>query len=158
MHFVADLRYVVPPLVNLTLLLFIPQPKPPNIYNEIFVMACLSLAIAVLLFLFTSVKLPLTVGALQLRAGDFSAPLTLSLLASIFFPSPLFWFVFPILVILSPWYEMLWGVLKRLMLWFCDTLQSIIPALLITCIAQRPQLDLQLEAIQIEGNNETNYT
>jgi hypothetical protein len=159
---VADLRYVVPPLINLTLWLLIPQPKPspqpPNVYNEIFVMACLSLAISILLFLFTSVKLPLTVGALQLRPGHFSAPLTLSLLASIFFPSPLFWFVFPILVILSPWYEMLWGVLKRFMIWFCDTLQSNIPALLIICIVQRPQLDHQLEAIQIEGNNETTNT
>ena len=159
MEFLVDLRYVVPPLINITLWLLMPQPKPspqpPNIYNEIFVMAYLSLAISILLFLFTSVKLPLTVEPLHLRPGDFSAPLTLSLLASLFLPSPLFWFVFPILVILSPWYEMLWGVLKRLMLWFCDTLQSIVPALLITCIAQRPQLD-QLEAIQIEGNNETN--
>ncbi|GLT73267.1 hypothetical protein SLA2020_451380 [Shorea laevis] len=102
-----------------------------------------------------SAPLTLTVDPLQLRAGDFSAPLTLSLLASIFFPSPLFWFVFPILVISSPWHEILWDLLKRFMLWFCDTLQAI-PALFIICITQRQLPQIELEAIQIEGNNETN--
>ena len=52
---------------------------------------------------------------------------------------------------------MMLGVLKWFMLWFCDTLQSIIPALLIICITQRPhdQVD-QFEAIVIEGNDEAN--
>ncbi|KAE7998702.1 hypothetical protein FH972_003219 [Carpinus fangiana] len=106
-----------------------------------------------LLILFTSVRLPLTVEQLQLRAGDFSGPLNLSLLASLFFPSSLFWFVFPVLVILSPspWYETVSDLLKRFIFWFCDTLQAL-PALIIICITQRPQAD-QLEAIEIEGNN-----
>jgi hypothetical protein len=96
----------------------------------------------------TSVKLPFTlsVDSLRLRAGDYSGPLTLSLLASLFFPLSLFWFVFPMLLIVSPWYEMILG-------WFCHTLQAI-PALIITCIPQRPQVEHEVEAVVIEENNE----
>ncbi|KAC5715501.1 hypothetical protein FH972_027238 [Carpinus fangiana] len=84
MSFLVELRYVVPPLINLTLWVFImPLAKlwaqDLNFNNNIFVLTCLSLAIFILLiFLFTSVRLPLSVGTLQFRAGDFSAPLTLS--------------------------------------------------------------------------------
>jgi hypothetical protein len=149
MHLVVDLRYVVPPLINLA--------KPwapddhPNLNNEIFLMACLFLAIATLLFLFISLKLPLTptVEPLRLKAGDFSAPLTLSLLASLFLPSSLFWDVFPMLVILSPWYEILLDLLRRFIFWFGQTLRAI-PDLIVICIStQRPHGEL-------EGNNETN--
>ena len=150
MPFLVDIRYAVPPLIHLTIWVFIiPLAKHwaqeyPNFNNNIFVMACLSLAISLLLiFPFISVKLPLTVGTLQLRAGDFSTPLTLSFLASIFFPSPLFWPAFLmllILIILSSRYEML--------------LQAI-PAPIITRITQRPD-QVELEAIVVEGNNEAN--
>ena len=105
-------------------------------------MACMSLAILILLiFLFISVKLPLTVGTHQWTAAHFSAPLILSILASIFFPSPLFWSAFLMLlmlVMLSPWCEM--------------PLQAT-PAPIITHITQRPG-QVELEAIVIEGNNE----
>jgi hypothetical protein len=162
MEFLVDLRYVFPPLINLTLRVLIPQAKyraqDPNFHGEIFVMACdLSLVIAILLFLFTSVKLPLTlsVDSLRLRSGDFSGPLTLSLMASLFFPLSLFWLVFLMLLIVSPWYEMLLN-------WIFHTLQAI-PALIITCIPQRPQVEreaivpqVELEAIVIEENNEAN--
>jgi len=154
MHLFVDLRYVVPALINLGK----PWVQDPSLNNPIFVMASLFLAIVTLIFLFTSVKLPLTLSVepVRLRAGHFSSPLlTLSLLASLFLPSSLFWYVFPILISLSPWYEILLNLLKRFMLWFCDTLQ-VIPVLIITCITQCPQVEPDEEAIQIEGNNETN--
>jgi hypothetical protein len=50
------------------------------------------------------------------------------------------------LLIVSPWYEMILG-------WFCHTLQAI-PALIITCIPQRPQVEHEVEAVVIEENNE----
>jgi hypothetical protein len=152
MKVLVDLRYVFLPLINFTIwVILTPQSKPwaqdPNLNNPIFVMAFLSLVIPILvIFFFTSVKLPLTlsVESLRLRAGDFSAPLTLSLVASLFFPLSLFWIVFPMLLIVSPWYEMILD-------WFCHTLKAI-PALIITCIPQHPQVEV--EAIVIEGNND----
>jgi hypothetical protein len=143
MRFLVDLRYVVPPL----LILGKPWAQDHSLNNEIFVMACLSLAIATLLFLFTSVKLPLSVEPLHLSAGHFSAPLTLSLLASIFFPTPLFWFAFSMLLILSPWYELVLDALKQCLLWVCHNLQAI-PSFFIICITQRPPVEL--EAVEME--------
>jgi hypothetical protein len=167
MEFLVDVRYVFPPLINLTLWVLIPQAKAwavnPNFNSEIFVMTFLSLVIAILVFLFTSVKLPLTIGVElpQLKAGDFSAPLTLSLFASLFFPSDIFGFVFPLLIILSPWYGSLSDLMKRIIFWFSDALQTI-PALIITCIRQyyqTPQNEhgapqVELEEIVIEETNE----
>jgi hypothetical protein len=166
----VDLRYLVPPLINLLKLQAKSWAQDSNSSNPIFfVMAFLFVAIAILLFLFTSVKLPLTLSVepIRLRAGHFSSPLTLALLASLFLPSSLFWYIFPILVILSPWYEILLNLLKRFMLWFCHTLQANIPTLTITCIPQHhqdeheaifvPQDEAELEAITvIEESNEAN--
>jgi hypothetical protein len=90
MQLLVDVRYVFLPLINLILWVLIPQAKPwavnPKFDSEISLMTFLSLIIAILVFLFTSVKLPLTIGVElpQLRVGDFSAPLTLSLFASLF--------------------------------------------------------------------------
>jgi hypothetical protein len=53
MEFLVDLRYVFPPLINLTLWVLIPEAKPwaqdPKFDSEIFVMACMSLVTAILL-------------------------------------------------------------------------------------------------------------
>ena len=137
MRGLVDLRYVVPALINIGK----PWVQQPNlISNEMFVKVCLFLAISIIVFLFTSVKLPLCVEPPQLRAGDFSSPLTLSFLASLFLPSPLFWFVFPMLVILSPWYGIIVDLLKRFILWSSHILQAI-PTRIITCATQRPRDD-----------------
>jgi hypothetical protein len=141
MRGLVDLRYVyvVPALINIGK----PWVQQPNlISNEMFVKVCVFLAIAILVFLFTSVKLPLTITVEppQWRAGDFSSPLTLSFLASLFLPSPLFWFVFPMLVILSPWYGIIVDLLKRFILWFSHILQAI-PTHIIICVTQRPRDD-----------------
>jgi hypothetical protein len=108
-------------------------------------------------------KLRLTLGVElpQLTAGDFSAPLTLSLFTSLFFPSDIFWFVFPLLIILSPWYGSLSDLMKRIIFWFSDALQTI-HALIITCSRQyyhtpqneREAPQVELEAIVIEETNE----
>ncbi|KAE8055551.1 hypothetical protein FH972_012384 [Carpinus fangiana] len=148
MPFLVDIRYFVPPLINLTLWVFIiPLAKhwaqDPNFNNNIFVLTCLSLlAIFILLiFLFTSVRLPLTVGTLQFRAGDFSVPFTLSSLASIFFPSPLFWSAFLmilIVVMLSPaWYEIL--------------LPQATPSPIVTHITRQRPDQVELETIVVEA-------
>jgi hypothetical protein len=165
MDFSVDLRYVFLPLINFTLWVLIPQAKA----------WALVIPILILLFLFISVKFPLTLSLepFQFSAGDFSTPLTLPLVASLFFPSHLFWFVFPILLILSPWYGILSDLLKRIIFWFCDGLQAI-PALIITCIHQHPQVEheaivpqveleaivpqVEPEAIVIEENNEGNIS
>ena len=148
--FAADIRYVVPPLINLIVWVFIiPLAKHwaedyLNFNSNIFVLALLSLAIFILvIFLFISVKLPLTVGNLQWRAGQFSVPLALSFLASIFFPSPLFWSAFLILlmlVIVSAWYEL--------------TPQATTAPIITHVTRQRPG-QVELDEIVIEGNNES---
>jgi hypothetical protein len=114
------------------------------------------LSLPYFLFLFTSVKFSLTLSLepFQFSAGDFSTPLTLPLVASLFFPPDLFWFVFPMHLILSPWYGILSDLLKRIIFWFCDFLQAIPAFIIITCIHQHPQVEL--EAVVIEENNEGN--
>jgi hypothetical protein len=166
-----DFRYGFLPLINFTLWVLIPQAKDwaldPNFDSEIFAISflCLVIAILILLFLFTSVKFPLTLSLepFQFSAGDFSTPLTLPLVASLFFPPDLFWFVFPMHLILSPWYGILSDLLKRIIFWFCDFLQAIPAFIIITCTHQHPQVELEatvpqveLEAVVIEENNEGN--
>ena len=98
----------------------------------------LLLAIVVLVFLSTSVNLPLTVEPVCLLTADFSAPLTLSFLASLIFRPPLFWLVFAMLVIMSPWYRMFLDQLKHFMCWSNNALQTI-PAFIIICILRQYQ-------------------
>jgi hypothetical protein len=159
MDFLVDLRYVFLPLINFTLWVLIPQAKA----------WALVIAILILLFLFTSVKFLITLSLepFQFSAGDFSTPLTLPLVASLFFPSHLFRFVFPMLLILSPWYGILSDLLKRIIFWFCDRLQAIPAVIIITCIHQHPQVEheaivpqveVEVEAIVIEENNEGNIS
>jgi len=107
--------------------------------NPVLVMAYyLFLAILTFIFLSTSVNLPLTVEPICLLKADFSAPLTLSFCASLIFRPSLFWLVFPMLLIVSPWYTLFSAQLKRFMIWFYDNLQTI-PAFIIICVLGRQE-------------------
>ncbi|KAH7857856.1 hypothetical protein Vadar_017161 [Vaccinium darrowii] len=94
--------------------------------------------VTLIIFLFTSVKLPLSVTAqpIQVRAGDFSPLLVISLLGSVFLPQPLFWFGYVIIISLSPWH----GFLSEFLFWIWGILRAI-PVLIITCIVQNHQQD-----------------
>ncbi|KAI8553872.1 hypothetical protein RHMOL_Rhmol05G0049600 [Rhododendron molle] len=90
-----DLRLVVPALINLTL--FLLQHHQATGKYPTFNMnmnSCLYAIAVLMLFLTTSVKLPLSVTAerIRVRAGDFSFFVAISLLGSVCLPQPLFWF------------------------------------------------------------------
>ena len=98
-------------------------------------------AFLLLVFLFTFIRLPLTVHPeLTVRAGCFSGPLICSLLASIILPPPLFWVVNLLIVITFPWHEMLWNLQKCILNLFYRSLQCI-PAFFISCIVRQQDND-----------------
>ncbi|XP_059655189.1 uncharacterized protein LOC132302370 [Cornus florida] len=72
-----DLRYIVPPLMNLLFFLL----RQPYSSKSSHCFSLIVLAILILIFLLTSIKLPLTItvatDAIRLRAGDFSAAVVL---------------------------------------------------------------------------------
>ncbi|KAL5817475.1 hypothetical protein ACOSQ3_025853 [Xanthoceras sorbifolium] len=168
MHLIVDLRYVFPPLINLMLLLFLTSEN-----GSIFVlvntaskfdqypflnMALLVIAVFLfVVFLLTSIKLPLTAHPITVRAGHFSGPLTFSLFASIFFPPPLFYIAYLIVIITSPWHGMLWNLQKCIFKWFYQNLQSI-PTLVVSCAQQQDDPEavappqLEVEVVYVEGN------
>ncbi|KAH7832944.1 hypothetical protein Vadar_001640 [Vaccinium darrowii] len=125
-----DLRFVVPALVNLTLS-FLQHHQPIldiNLDNWFF---SIVIILTLIVFLFTSVKLPLSVitHPIRVRAGDFSSLLVISLLGSIFLPQPIFWFGYVITICVSPWH----GFLSAFLFRFWNILRAI-PVLMITCI------------------------
>ncbi|KAK0586656.1 hypothetical protein LWI29_010316 [Acer saccharum] len=93
-------------------------------------------------FLLTSIKLPLTAHPVTVRAGRrrFSRPLAFTLLASIFLSPPFFWIAYFIIIITSPCHGMLWNLQKCIFKWLCQTLQSI-PTLVISCTSQQQDDD-----------------
>ncbi|KAH7834358.1 hypothetical protein Vadar_015171 [Vaccinium darrowii] len=130
-----DLRLVIPALIKLTL--FLLQQNQPNLdMNSNNWFFSIVIILTLIIFLITSVKLPLSVTAqpIQVRAGDFSILLFISLLGSVFLPQPLFWFGFVIIICLSPWHDFLSEFLFRIQ----DILRSI-PVLIITCLLQNHQ-------------------
>lgn len=148
MHWFIDLRYAVPPIINLFREKLLAENGNWEI-APIFMMASLVFAALILLFVCTSVKLPLTVEPIQLRVGSFSAPLTVSLLASLILPPSLFWVAFSLLTIVSPWYPTLLDLLKRFMCWLSRTLHAF-PTFIITCVTQRPQEILEQAPPRVE--------
>ncbi|KAH7835415.1 hypothetical protein Vadar_025988 [Vaccinium darrowii] len=134
-----DLRFVVPALINLTL--FLLQHNPPildmNSNNWFF---SIVIILTLIIFLITSVKLPLSVTAqpIQVRAGDFSSLLVISLLASVFLPQPLFWFGYVILLCLSPWHGYISDFLVGFLFRIWNILRAI-PVLIIACVVHNHQ-------------------
>ncbi|TXG51245.1 hypothetical protein EZV62_023769 [Acer yangbiense] len=160
MHFFIDLRYLFPPFVNLCLYLFLTSKGDGSYYywgqNDVVdflqypILIFLILAILLLLFLlFTSIKLPLTAKPLRLRAGNFSALLAAAFLASIMLPPSLFWFAYLLLVIISPWYRILWSLFKHLFDGLCQNLRSI-PTIFINCVTQNQENFSDPAATRIE--------
>jgi hypothetical protein len=145
MRCVTDLRYVVPPLISIIFMVVdrnMGSTDHQILVNPVLVMAYyLFLAILTFIFLSTSVNLPLTLEPIcfSLLKADFSAPLTLSFFASLIFPPSLFWLVFPMLVIVSPWYTVFSAQLKRFMCWFYESLQTI-PPFIVICILGRQRI------------------
>lgn len=164
MQFFVDLRYLFPPLMNLIILALLTSHVNAWIIFEfngehpILKLAFLLLAIFMLfLFLLTSITINLrfTVHPITVRSGYFSAPLTLSLLASILLPPPLFWVAYFVIIISFPWHGMLWNLLKYIFKWFVISLQSC-STLVITCSTLQqeatPAPGITVEFVDTEGN------
>ena len=60
-----------------------------------------------------------------LRLGKFDPCLTVSLVASIVFPQALFWYTYPIIIMISFWYSWLFHVLGSFLFWLQNLLASI---------------------------------
>ncbi|GMQ04605.1 hypothetical protein CsSME_00049965 [Camellia sinensis var. sinensis] len=143
MKFTIDLRFVVPPLMNILLHLFLVfQGNVSSDHPLMLKMTSHSLASLVfflfLLLLLISVRLPLTLSVvfsqpIQLRFGQFyiSGILVVTLMiVSLVFPPSLFWYSYLIICIFIyiskfPWFHPLFHVLM-------GYLQTI-PTLFITC-------------------------
>lgn len=150
MFFTIDLRYTIPLLINLTLLLLQKSQVKPwdqNCASETHLhttlkMTTLLLAIVILLFLFTSIKLQLdvlvTTRPICLRAGDFSGAVAISLLASFIFPPPHFFVAYFLIICISPRYGLLLNPFKHFFGWLYRAMQAI-PTLIIICSTQQPE-------------------
>ncbi|KAH7852591.1 hypothetical protein Vadar_026833 [Vaccinium darrowii] len=161
MYIVLDLRFVVPVFINLAL--FFLHHHLPYELNLSMNWATFFAILISILFLTTSVKLPLYVTAEPIRAQprDFSFLLAISLLGSFFLPQSLFGVVFVVTIFLSPWHRFLFESFVRFLIWIWDVLCEI-PVLIITCIVQRRQQDeretntappqVVAVAVDIEGN------
>lgn len=168
MYCFIDLRYGIPPLICLILLFFQnPESTPWNQNGALethhhailAILLLLILAMTILFFLFTSIKLPLSVSTkpIRLHVGDFSCGVAILLVASFIFPPPLFWPVgYPLVICITPWYGLLLNPLKQLHCWLCHTLRAI-PPLIIICIAQQHESlepehpRVEIEVLDIEG-------
>ncbi|XVF03261.1 hypothetical protein REPUB_Repub04eG0246000 [Reevesia pubescens] len=126
-----DLRYIIPPAVNLIIFLFVSplngNPMVASLLEQKFSILELAFVILammfLLLFLFTSVELPLTLNPIRFLTGTFSIALTASLLASLFFPPSLFWSLYFFIIISSPWHDMFFYLFKQFFQWFLRALQ-----------------------------------
>ncbi|KAG5547502.1 hypothetical protein RHGRI_013257 [Rhododendron griersonianum] len=98
--------------------------------------------VILMLFLTTSIKLPLSVTAERIRVepGDFSFSVAILLLGSVSLPQPLFWFGYIVIIGLSPWHGVLFQLLVGFLFWIWGILRGI-PVLIITCIVQNHQQD-----------------
>lgn len=158
MHCLIDLRYAIPPLINITLLFLTFHDKEPWDYaieidlnispknqHPFMKMAFLFLAILLLLFILTSFKLRLTAQPVHLRVGDFSGSFCILLLASIMLAPSLFWVAF----LLTPWYSLLVSVFKRAFCYIYHTLRAI-PMFIVICITNQNQESGDQPLVDIE--------
>ncbi|KAK5771183.1 hypothetical protein PVK06_047365 [Gossypium arboreum] len=127
-----DLRYCIPPVLNLILFMFL-IPSNSDGSSSIFVrefsimeLPFLLLALFfLLLFLFTSADIPLNVNLIRFRPRDFATAVSASLLVSLFYPPSLFW-PFHFFHLLSyPCHGFFFDIFKQLFCWFYGLLHSL---------------------------------
>ncbi|KAG6630754.1 hypothetical protein CIPAW_13G041800 [Carya illinoinensis] len=128
MRYLVDFRYLITPFLSLYLMILLSQDKKPWSHDRV-ILAFVILydppfliflaTLMTLLFVFISVKLPftLTLEPIRLRVGYFSLQLTVSMVASLILPPPLFLVVFPILIVTSRWFAMVLDMLKSFLRW-----------------------------------------
>lgn len=133
-YFNIDLRFIVPPLVNILLYLLLSNQKyEGNSWDSIHPMLKLGLMFfaSSLLFLVVSIRfrfsLSVSAEPIRLRFGDFyfSGLLAVTLLASILFPPSVFWYAYLICVIISPWSNSIFKIVNKFL--------QAIPTFIITC-------------------------
>lgn len=170
MYCYIDLRYALPPLVNMSFLLL---TSPTDSWDKdhgfiskilqypVLVILLFVVAILILLLLFTSIALPFIVQPVRLQIGNFSGHVATMLLVAIIFSPPLFWFLYLVLIITSPWHRILCKLFKCIVQWFYHNLRSI-PPLIIVCITQRRRQSpapaahrdqVQVEVVDIEDDH-----
>ncbi|OMO93371.1 pentatricopeptide repeat-containing protein [Corchorus capsularis] len=164
-----DLRYAIPPILNLILFFFLSSWNWNLAISSISVrqFSVLELAFIIIVlmlfqfFLFTSAEIPLNLTPirLHLRVGHFSVTLTASLLASLFLPPSLFWAVYLIIIFLSPCQKKLFQLVKHIFQSFSSTVESI-PSYFITISTQdeetpnadsAPPLEVDVEIGHLDG-------
>ena len=153
-----DLRFIVLAVINLGLFLLQHHQKGKSNWNPnepILNLNLWVLSIFISLCLLTSVKLPLHISVIaepiQIRAGDFSVPLAVSVIASLVLPRHLFWIGFGIVICVSPWH----GLVSHFVVGFLYGVWEIlrgIPVLIICCFAQQhPQVEVVLPSLEADG-------
>ncbi|KAG4110981.1 hypothetical protein ERO13_D13G079650v2 [Gossypium hirsutum] len=127
-----DLRYCIPPVLNLVLFLFL-SPSNSEGGSSIFfqnfsIMELPFLLLALfflLVFLFTSADVPFKVNLIHFRPRDFSIDVTASLLVSLFYPPSLFWSFHFFLLVSYPCHGLFFDLFKQLLCWFYGVCQSL---------------------------------
>ncbi|GMQ04600.1 hypothetical protein CsSME_00049960 [Camellia sinensis var. sinensis] len=129
-----DLRFLVPALINLILFLLQDHYHNPISNPNLWF---IFISIVTLLFLLISVKLPLhvsvTIEPVRIQPGDFSGPLAVALIASVFFPKSLLWVGYGTIMCITPWHGLVLDSIVKIIWWIWEIIQAI-PVLIISCI------------------------
>ncbi|GFZ00852.1 hypothetical protein Acr_14g0004870 [Actinidia rufa] len=119
-----DLRFVVLAVINLSLFLLQHHQNGKSNWDP------------------SDSILDLNFWPIRIRVGDFSIPLAVSVMASLFLPQRLFWVGFGIVICVSPWHS-LFSDLVVGFLWRVWAILRTIPVLIISCIVQKnPQVEV----------------
>ncbi|MBA0751735.1 hypothetical protein Gogos_000639 [Gossypium gossypioides] len=131
-----DLRYCIPPVLNLVLFLFLSPSNSEggssiffqNFSQNFSIMELPFLLLVLfflLVFLFTSADVPLNVNLIHFRPRDFSIDVTASLLVSLFYPPSLFWSFHFFLLVSYPCHGLFFDLFEQLLCWFYGVCQSL---------------------------------
>ncbi|GFZ00848.1 hypothetical protein Acr_14g0004830 [Actinidia rufa] len=150
----VDLRFVVLAVINLSLFLQHHHQNGKSNWDpneSILNLNFWVLPIFISLFLLTSVKLPLDVSVIiepiRIQAGEFSIPLAVSVMASLFLPQSLFWVGFGIVICVSPWHNLFSDLVVGFLCQYWTILRAV-PVLIISCIVQK---NSQVEVVEDIG-------
>lgn len=137
MHYTIDLRFGVPPLVNILLYLLLGSDHESTssliirYFDDHFIWKITLLVLVFSLLLFVvSIKLPLTIivfaDPISFHFGDFrfSGILAVTLLAAFFFQPWLFWYTYLIFICISPWSDTIYERLQAIPTYFLHRQQE----------------------------------